>query len=70
METDTELENLRRRVLELTPAPGWSRPVVVEPNVDVEPLRRRVSEMEAKAAGKRKESEGDQERVNDSKEAQ
>ena len=70
VETDTELENLRRRVLELTPAPGWSRPVVVEPNVDVEPLRRRVSEMEAKAAGERKESEGDQERVNDSKEAQ
>ena len=69
VETDTELENLRRRVLELTPAPGWSRPVVVEPNADVELLRRRVSEMEAKAAGEGKEGEGDQERVNDSKEA-
>ena len=50
-ETDKDLENLRRRVLELTPALGWSRPVVIDPNEDIELLRRKVRELEARAAG-------------------
>ena len=47
---DPELEKLRERIKELTPSPGWSKPIVIEPDPDVEPLRRRVREMEIKIA--------------------
>ena len=45
---DSDLEKLRKRVSELTPSPGWSKPIVIEPNPEVEPLRRRVRIMEIK----------------------
>ena len=45
---DPDLEKLRKRVSELTPSPGWSKPIVIEPNPEVEPLRRRVRIMEIK----------------------
>ena len=47
---DPELEKLRGRIQELTPSLGWSKPIVIEPDPDVEPLRRRVREMEIKIA--------------------
>ena len=47
---DPEVEKLRDRVNELTPSPGWSKPVVIESDPDVEPLRSRVREMEIKIA--------------------
>ena len=47
---DPELEKLRGRVQELTPSLGWSKPIVIEPDPDVESLRRRVREIEIKIA--------------------
>ena len=47
---DPELEELRRRIGELTPSPGWSRPVELETDPDIELLRKRVREMEIKLA--------------------
>ena len=47
---DPDLEKLRKRVSELTPFPGWSKPIVIEPDPDVESLRMRVREIEIKIA--------------------
>ena len=47
---DPEVEKLRVRVKELTPFPGWSKPVVIEPDPDVELLRYEVLKLEIKIA--------------------
>ena len=47
---DPEVEKLRDRVKELTPSPGWSKPVVIEPDPDVELLRYGVLKLEVKVA--------------------
>ena len=47
---DPDLEKLRKRISELTPSPGWSKPIVIEPDPEVEPPRRRVRAREIKIA--------------------
>ena len=50
---DLDIEKIRKRIKELTPSSGWST-VESESDQDLETLRRRLIELEAKIGEKKK----------------